>query len=146
MGSQKHLQEASSLATLAAVTPFGPFLQTRAKSERRISHVWVAAAAAKLLFRERDNARAIVLLNQSDRVHQLQMCMHNNECRFSIGGATLISGRCRCATAATVAALRSSHHRRRRRGSIGAKGPRGPRRVPRLRTCTCATAAADTAN
>jgi hypothetical protein len=139
MGSQKHLQEASSLATLAAVTPFGPFLETRTKSERRISCVWVAAAA-KLLFRERDTARAIVLLNQSDRVHQLQMCMHNNECRFSIGGATLISERCRCATAA---ALRSSHHHRR---SIGAKGPRGPRRVPRLRTCTCATAAADTAN
>jgi len=56
MGSQKHLQEASSLATLAAATPFGSFLQTRAKSERRISHVWVAAAA-KLLFRERQRAR-----------------------------------------------------------------------------------------
>jgi hypothetical protein len=142
MGSQKHLQEASFSRHARSCYPFWPV--SRDSSKKRASYIVClgGGGGGKAAF-SRDNAPAIVLLNQSDRVHQLQMCMHNNECRFSIGGATLISGRCRCATA-TVAALRSSHHRR--RGSIGAKGPRGPRRVPRLRTCTCATTAADTAN
>jgi hypothetical protein len=140
MGSRKHLQEASFLSPHSQLLPFSARFSRR---EQKASVVYVWVAAAKLLFRRVRRRAAIVLLNQSDRVHQLQMCMHNNECRFSIGGATLISGRCRCATA-TVAALRSSHHRCHHR-SIGAKGPRGPRRVPRLRTCTCA-AAADTAN